>query len=423
MTTNPFQDYPPLDDPIKRSTALPFCFKGFLAIGIASVARPAGEMYLLQTTQSLLDNTSQSDKDSVQIVIFLADLEKAPRSAVKEKLSRKFGEHIEQGLLTVIETFPEFYPELINIKEKYGDSENRRTWRSKENVDNAFVMCYCKDFSQYYIHLEDDVRSSPSFLPKLKNFIHDQPYPNWVMLDVAQQGSVAKLYQSRDLENAAMFYYLLYDEMPIDWLMNHWTKIKSVEDAESFNKLLASLFEHIGVTSTLAEKAPHVASDLETFFDAYDQKYKGLNPPAIVTSSMSSIEGQPQDAYDKGDGYFWAESSERDDYILIKFNLPTSVQKVFVDTGSYRASDCLLYSGILQASFESSVDGELTNEEDSCGYFNTIGAFHEGKAEITPDESKVVTCLRIVSTEGHANQIFFREIDVWESLTNNKADV
>lgn len=387
------------------------------------MARPTGEMYLLQTTQRLLDNTSQRDRGNIYTVIFLADLDEAPRSTVREELSRKFGEYIEQGLLTVIETFPEFYPELNNIKEKYGDSDNRRTWRSKENVDNAFVMCYCKDFSQYYIHLEDDVRSSPSFLPKLEHFIHDQPNPHWVMLDVAKQESVAKLYQSRDLENAAIFYYLLYDEMPIDWLMNHWTKIKSVEDAEFYNKPLASLFEHIGVTSTLIEKAPQRASVAELFFDEYDQKFKGCNPPAIVTSSMSSIQGQPQDAYDKGDGYFYAESSKNDDYILIKFKLPTTVLKVFVDTGSHRAIDYLLYSGILQASFESTEYGELTNEEDSCGYFTTIGAFRKGKVEFSPNEPKEVTCLRIVLTEDYGGRIFFREIDVWESLTSKKADV
>lgn len=67
-----------------------------------------------------------------------------------------------------------------------------------------------------------------------------------------------------------MFYYFLYDEMFIDWLMNYWIKIKFVEDVELFNKLLVLLFEYIGVILILVEKVFYVVSDLEIFFDVYD---------------------------------------------------------------------------------------------------------------------------------------------------------
>ena len=396
-----------------------FVLKGFLAIGIASVARPSGTSYLLQTTQSLLNNTSERDKNNIQIVIFLADLHETPKSTMREELSRTFGKYIKQGLLTVIETYPEYYPELNNIKEKFHDSASRRMWRSKENVDNAFVMCYCKDFSRYYIHLEDDVKSSPSFLPKLEDLINEQPSTHWPMLDVAVKGSIAKMFQSHDLENAAAFFYLMYDEMPLDWLMDHWRRIK---DKESYNKPLASLFEHTGVKSTLAEKGPHGSDALEPFFDAYDHKYKGHNPPATVTSSISSFQGKPQDAYNKGGGYFWAGSSQKDDYILITFHKPTSVQKVFVDTGSHSASSDLLHFGILQASFESTEEGEMSDGANSCGNFHTIGSFDDGRAEIPCDESKKLTCLQIVLTQNH-EPIFLREIDVWESLSSSMTGV
>lgn len=67
-----------------------------------------------------------------------------------------------------------------------------------------------------------------------------------------------------------MFYYFLYDEMFIDWLMNYWIKIKFVVDVELFNKLLVLLFEYIGVILILVEKVFYVVSDLEIFFDVYD---------------------------------------------------------------------------------------------------------------------------------------------------------
>ena len=162
---------------------------------------------------------SENDQNDIYIVIFLADLQEPPKSTAKEELSKSFGKYIDEGLLTVIEAYLESYPPLTNIKMRYGESDSRRTWRSKENVDAAFVMCYCKELSLYYLYLEDDVTSSPSFFPKLQAFINTQNVKPWTMLDVTIQSRKARVYRTRDLGNIASFFYLMNDEMPIDWLM------------------------------------------------------------------------------------------------------------------------------------------------------------------------------------------------------------
>ena len=391
-----------------------FFLLGFLSIGIASVARPSGASYLLQTVQSLIDNMSDIDKNNTYIVIFLADLQDLPKAKVKAELSRTFGQYIDQGLVTVIEAYQGYYPSLTNIKKKYGDSDSRRTWRSKENVDATFVMCYCKDMSRYYIHLEDDMISSPSFFPKLQHFIKTQGDTAWPMLDAAIQFSKAKVYHSQDVENIASYFYLMYDEMPIDWLLVHWRQIKDPEHDNNEPILPpASLFQHFGDKSSLRENEIRGREQKEPFFDQYDQKYKGLNPPAIVTSSLSSHQGKPQDAYDKGSGYFWAQDARRGDYVLVKFNSPTAVQEVFVDTGCYQARDDLLNSGVLQASFESAEDNQQFKNTNPCGKLKTLESFHLGKAHTTLAQSKKVICLRILVTQSQSEEIFFREIDVW----------
>lgn len=363
----------------------------------------------------MINHTSDLEKKDMYVVILVADLQDTTKFTRRRELFVTFDKYIEQGFLTVIEAYPEYYPDLNNIKEKYGDSVQRRAWRSKENVDNSFLMCYCKDFSHYYIHLEDDVKSSPSFVSKLRDFI-TQTSTDWPSLNVAVTGSVAKVYYSHDLENIASYFYLMYDEMPIDWLMSQWTKIKFPEVVYRNNKepFLASLFEHTGVQSSLAEKESHNSNDLEPFFDRYDQKYKGLNPPAIVTSSLASYQGDPQDAYDKGSGYFWSRYPQKNDYVLIKFNVATAVQKVFVDTGSYKARKDLLYFGVLQASFWSAEgSGTQTSGHDSCGQFEIIGFFYQGQAKATLDESRDVTCFKILVERDQSQPIFLREIDVW----------
>ena len=363
----------------------------------------------------MIDHTSDLEKKDIYVVILLADLQKPAKSTMRRELFQTFDKYIEQGFLIVIEAYPEYYRDLNNIKEKYGDSAERRAWRSKENVDNSFLMCYCKDFSHYYIHLEDDVKSSPSFFSKLQDYI-TETNTDWPSLNVAVKGSVAKVYHSHDLENMASYFYLMYDEMPIDWLMFQWTKMKFPNVAYRENKepFLSSLFEHIGIQSSLAEKKMHNSNDLEPFFDQYDQKYKGLNPPATVTSSLASFQGDPQDAYDKGSGYFWSRYCQKNDYVLVKFNVATVVQKVFVDTGAYKASKLLLYFGVLQASFQSAEDSDTqTSGNESCGKFEIIGFFNNGQAKAFLDESRKVMCLKILIEQNQRQGIFLREIDVW----------
>ena len=97
------------------------------------------------------------------MVIFLADLHYAYNSAISRNISRAFKTDIENDLLHAIFAPKEYYPRLTNLKEKFGDSKERIFWRSKLVIDFSFLMCYCKDLSQYYLHLEDDVIPAPSF--------------------------------------------------------------------------------------------------------------------------------------------------------------------------------------------------------------------------------------------------------------------
>ena len=87
----------------------------------------------------------------------------------------------------------------------------------------------------------------------------------------------------------------------------------------------------------------------EKYFDLYDHKYKGLNPPAIVSTSLSTHQGNPQHAYDKGSGYFWGKEPKENDFVLVTFNTALNVREVFIDTGSHLAPDDWLKSGILQS--------------------------------------------------------------------------
>lgn len=348
----------------------------------------------------------------VFVVIFLADFDDSLKYAALTELSYLFKTYIGQGLLHVVFAPHEYYPPLSNLKTKFGDSQERTIWRSKLVVDFSFLMCYCKDLSQYYLHLEDDLIPAPSFYPKLRDFIKSQKIP-WPILDAAYMGHTAKVYHSSDLENIATYFYLMYDEMPGDWLLELWRKIKY--DRQYYREFVlppASLFQHIGDSSSFKENKNSFKSK-EKYFDAYDIKYKGLNPSAIVSSSMSSSDGtKPEDAYNKGNGFFWAEGAKEGDFIIIKFNSATTAREVFVETGSYLGPKDYLKSGVLQASFL--FDGKETeiNGAPDCKDFETIGDFKDGRVKVLLNENRKMFCLRILVTGNEPGWLFVREIDV-----------
>ncbi|KAL9950749.1 hypothetical protein ACROYT_G043304 [Oculina patagonica] len=385
--------------------------KRFLTIGIASIVRPQGENYLIKTVQGLIDNTSDEGRREIFIVIFLADFDDAPKSTVLTEISNRFEKNINQGFIRVIFAPMEFYPPLSNVKKKFGDSPQRIFWRSKQNIDFTFLMCYCHGLSQYYLHLEDDVLPAPSFYPKLRDFIFSVKTP-WPILDACFEGHVAKVYHGNDLENLATYFYLMYDEMPVDWLIIFWRKIKYDRPYDQeFIFPPASLFQHLGTHSSFAENKNRRKMG-EQYFDQYDVKYKGLNPPAIIRSQMTSNHGLPQDAYNKGYGYFWTKELKKDDFIIVEFTSAVTVRKVLVDTGSYIAPKDQLQAAVLQASFKNE---QQISESSKCKDFETVGEFKKGKVEVTFDGAgKNITCLQVLVTSTPANWIFFREIDVWQ---------
>ena len=393
-------------------TIMPSFLKGFLSIGISSITRPSGQIYLKKTIKLLIDSLSEEDRREVFLVIFLADFDESLKSATLNELSILFKKYADQGLLQVIFAPREFYPPLSDLKTKFGDSQQRIFWRLKLVVDFAFLMCYCKDLSKYYLHLEDDLIPAPSFYLKLRDFITSQKNP-WPILDAAFMGHTAKVYHSSDLENIATYFYLMYDEMPGDWLIALWRKIKY--DGQYYKEFVlppASFFQHIGDSSSFIEnKNSHKSK--ERFFDEYDIKYKGLNPPANISSSMNSADGtKPEHAYNKGGGYFWANGIRKGDFIVIQFIPATTIREVFVETGSYLALTDHLKSGVLQASFMNNGSETEVNGAANCKEFDTIGDFKDGRVKVSLLESRKLFCLRVLVTGYQAGWLFVREIDV-----------
>ena len=169
-----------------------FLFSVFLTIGIPTINRRKAEFtYLKGTLQSIVEQTSDSDKESVIVLIFLADFNETLKEPVIRHIQQYYQKYLDSGFMQIMQAHRDAYPPLQGLKRNYNDAEIRVKWRSKQVVDFAFMFYYGRNLSDYYIQIEDDVICAPNFVRHIKDFIQAQK-KNWVNLEFSSLGFIGK---------------------------------------------------------------------------------------------------------------------------------------------------------------------------------------------------------------------------------------
>mmetsp|Transcript_17697 Transcript_17697/g.29104 ORF Transcript_17697/g.29104 Transcript_17697/m.29104 type:complete len:350 (+) Transcript_17697:178-1227(+) len=233
--------------------------------GIPSVYRRE-KNYLPETMRSLLSNLGEAYHSQVKFVIYNADTP-PERHLALQQLRNDFKSEFDDGMIEVIAN-TEGYEEMrrpLNLT--HGDSLERVKWRSKQVLDFAYLMEYCKDKADYYIHLEDDIVAAKNYLQRIDDWLRKnyESRSDWIILSFFNpwsiedggvynpdsfSGFIGQLYRSSDLEEVIRFFKRRYNDSPADWLMKDYLK-------ESSKKVFAKkpcLFQHIGVLSSLDGK-------------------------------------------------------------------------------------------------------------------------------------------------------------------------
>ncbi|XP_038068894.1 alpha-1,3-mannosyl-glycoprotein 4-beta-N-acetylglucosaminyltransferase C-like [Patiria miniata] len=170
--------------------------KGFLTIGIPFTPRSGGKSDLRKTLESLIQNTpSELLKSQVTIVIFTSALDVGFRQSAHAIVS-SFPDHVQGSVLQLIEAPRSFYPNLSALGNSF------LSGRVKMNLDNAFLLAYARDSSEFYLQLSYDLRAPPNYLQTIRNFIRQQGANYWVTLEFYPVGFAGKLFRGggRDIQ-------------------------------------------------------------------------------------------------------------------------------------------------------------------------------------------------------------------------------
>ncbi|XP_049430645.1 alpha-1,3-mannosyl-glycoprotein 4-beta-N-acetylglucosaminyltransferase C-like [Epinephelus fuscoguttatus] len=384
---------------------IPLPRKKYLTIGLSSVKRKKGN-YLLETIKSIFDQSSYEELKEIVVVVHLADFDLVWCENLVQEITRKFAHHIIAGRLLVIQAPEEYYPSLVGLKRNYNDPEDRVRFRSKQNVDYAFLLNFCTNLSHFYMMLEDDVRCSRNFLTALKKVITSREGSYWVMLEFSKLGYIGKLYHSRDLPRLAHFLLMFYQEMPCDWLLIHFRGLLAQKDVIRFKP---SLFQHMGYYSSY-KGAENKLKDDDFEEDSIDIPD---NPPASLYTNINVFENyDATKAYSTVDEYFWGKPPCTGDFFVIIFNKSTKISRIKIVTGTEDRQNDILHHGALEVG-QKSVD---TKQGRQCTSYITLGEFKGGSIEVNNVDHKIgfdIECVRVVVTASQKEWLIIRTISLW----------
>ena len=99
------------------------------------------------------------------------------------------------GLLEIISPPASFYPNLDDLRVTLNDPLERVKWRTKQNLDYAFLMMYAIGRGTYYVQLEDDILTTSGYISKMVKYALTSTNSkiDWFILDFCQLGFIGNL--------------------------------------------------------------------------------------------------------------------------------------------------------------------------------------------------------------------------------------
>lgn len=361
---------------------------GFLTIGLPTTRRPIAT-YIYDTLKSLVLNSTENDKNDTTIVIFLADRNATYAAELVRNVSMWFPKYLENGFIQVIRAPDAYYPPLRALKRTYGDSTERVKWRSKQNLDYAFLMHYSQPLSEYYMQLEDDVIAARDYLGRIKSYIRqlNGRYATWTMAEFSRFGFIGKLYHSTDIGKLAYLLRVFFNEQPCDYLLRFFQKIMLQKMVLRHHP---DLFMHIGYWSTLPEQIRPSSSQDDH------------NPPATLSTTMTIHERFTLRRVYSGQGTLWAKDVRIGDTATIAFGKPRTLKRIIIVTGYRTLKRDIAESAILEYS-------RTTN----CTTYTQLATFDQlGRLNYATNGLEHVRCLRMKMTKSQNSWLIINRIHI-----------
>lgn len=360
--------------------------------------------YLLDTLESLFYSSSLSEQKHFIVLVHLADPDPMWHSQMISNISTIFKPYIQASQLVVINTPLKSYLPLKSLKRNFNDTPAYVAFRSKRNMDYAFLMNFATNHSDYFLMIEDDVKCVPGFVTQIATTVSAWENKPWVTLEFSPLGFTGKLFHTKDLPCFVNFLLLFYQEMPCDSLLSHFHDLLMQQTPVQF---LPSLFQHMGNYSS-SEGKFNSLKDIE--FEEDDISPPNNPAASIYTSLKATNDSVPMNAYSLNKNFFYAKSAEAGSHLTVVLDSPAKVFRVQVLTGSDLKGENQLKEGQIELGYSS------TNQINDCDDYILLGLLVNGtlnKQVLSNKSGKKVKCVRLLVTATSSSGIMVRHINIW----------
>ncbi|RZF33720.1 hypothetical protein LSTR_LSTR007748 [Laodelphax striatellus] len=314
-----------------------------VALGVPTVKRE-DQIYVIATLQSLLDAMSQEEKDDTIIIVFIAETVENYILQIANTIRKEFKADLDSGLIEVIAPPVSYYPDLSRLNTTLGDPVDRFQWRTKQNLDFAYLMMYAQSKSVYYVQLEDDILAKSNFVSAMKSLAQQRAaqQQSWFLLDFCTLGFIGKFFRTADLPKLTQFLLMFHNSKPVDWLLEdlirtmvcgrYTAKVsceKSIHEVWVSSK--PSLFQHVGTQSSLKGKVQNLK---DPQFGKINLHIAHKNPEATVASDVKTHKRYTLARAYAGETYFWGLVPEAGDHLNFKFKVPLRIKRYLFRSGN-----------------------------------------------------------------------------------------
>nr|XP_023019295.1 alpha-1,3-mannosyl-glycoprotein 4-beta-N-acetylglucosaminyltransferase B-like [Leptinotarsa decemlineata] len=377
-----------------------------------------------------------------------------------------FPVQVDSGLIEVVAPSPGYYPNFDKLQPSLGDPPERVRWRSKQNLDFAFLMSYCQPKGTFYVQLEDDILAKPSYVTIMKKFAIEKiaRQEPWFVLDFCQLGFIGKMFKSAELPWLIQFFQMFFNDKPVDWLLDHlittkicnWNKKVSILIFVHFFFIVFKLI-HVVVRVRCGGQWSRCWDSVRVFWagvvfvsvlsgtllqvsaicipvgnplgcprSAPDKQFGKValffphsNPEAEVTSGIKHYKQYTLKHAYLGENFFWGLLPQPGDQLVFNFMTPIIVKRFYFRSGNAEHPSDKFYNTTVEVLPVAEVSQKGNSPNITSDGYIIVGKFDStGIATGTPNESigKVKTLRLNVHSESE-NWAILSEIHIQDELS------
>ncbi|XP_020798203.1 alpha-1,3-mannosyl-glycoprotein 4-beta-N-acetylglucosaminyltransferase B [Drosophila serrata] len=414
-----------------------------IVLGVPTVRREK-QSYLLGTLHNLIENMNDEEQNETLIIVYIGETDLEAVQLIARQIEASFEQYLDSGLIDIIAPAPSYYPNFERLRITLNDPLERVKWRSKQNLDFAYLMAYAHSKGTFYVQLEDDILTKRQFITTMKKFaliksaLTKPDQPAWFVLDFCQLGFIGKMFKSAELPYLITYFQMFYNDKPVDWLLTYFIESKvcrtdkdqkhcNQEKAKYWQHFRKSLFQHIGTSSSLKGKVQKLKD--KQFGSKVPQYYAHThNPPALVKSNIAPYKNYILKRAYRGESYFWGLLPQPGDLVQIIFERPTQLRRYLFRSGNSEhpsdrfynttvellPADTLSENSSVWSNFNTTTDGYLV-----VGAFDSLGVA-EGQLDAKIGAIKE---LRLHVHSDSENWALLSEIELQEWGSDPKSEV